>query len=62
MGFQRLAILLQSERKGDKDKGPKIWASAASNNDEGTSWSTWLIPAALAFAASLIYRMYFTKS
>lgn len=53
-------VSLQEDRTGSKDTGPKEWSSGPAQEESG--WSTWLIPAGLAFLASIIYRMYFVKS
>jgi len=52
----------ESDRKGTEDKGPKVWAeNTMSATEEGSSWMTWLVPAALAFMGSIFYRTYFAR-
>ena len=59
-------ITFQSDRKGTSNAGPKSWASSGDSSsgggDEGSSLMTWIVPAVLAFAGSMVYRMYFAKS
>merc|ERR1712241_74867 len=61
-----IGTLQESDRKGSVDKGPKSWASsgdgATSGGDEGSGLMTWIVPAVLAFAGSMIYRIYFAKA
>merc|ERR1711997_449753 len=54
--------LREEDRKGNVDTGPKSWGGGdgAGTNSEG-SWMSWLLPVVLAFAASMVYRVYFTK-
>ena len=58
-----LLFLLQSDRKGTQDAGPKSWGTApgAGNQDEG-GWKSWIVPMLLALAASMFYRVYFSKN
>ena len=53
--------LIEADRKGEADKGPKSWSTAepsAANNDDG--WSSYVVPIALSLAAAAIYRIYFS--
>jgi cytochrome b involved in lipid metabolism len=53
--------LREEDKKGNVDTGPKSWSDGSDGNTDGSSWKSWLLPIVLAFAASVIYRMYFTK-
>ena len=55
-------IIFKDDRKGQFDNGPKPWG--AEKTEEGSSdggWTSWLLAIGLAFIASIVYRMYFTK-
>ena len=52
--------LREEDKKGNVDTGPKPWGDSA-KAEGGESWTSWLVPIFLAFAASIVYRMYFTK-
>ena len=52
--------LREEDKKGNVDTGPKSWGEDNDNSDGG-SWKSYLLPVALAFAASIVYRMYFTR-
>ena len=53
--------LREEDKQGNVDVGPKPWGDSSNGNSDGSGWTSWLLPIALAFAASVIYRMYFTK-
>merc|ERR1711944_19811 len=54
--------LREEDKKGNVDSGPKPWGGESSgDNSDGSSWKTYLVPIILAFAASIVYRMYFTR-
>ena len=55
--------LEEAAKKGNVDTGPKPWGSGdgTDTNSEG-GWKSWLLPVGLALAASMVYRMYFTKA
>jgi cytochrome b involved in lipid metabolism len=53
--------LREEDKKGNVDTGPKPWGDGANENSEGGSWTSYMLPMFLAFAASIVYRMYFTK-
>ena len=53
--------LREEDKKGNVDTGPKPWGDSANENSEGGSWTSYALPMFLAFAASIVYRMYFTK-
>ena len=53
--------LREEDKKGNVDTGPKPWGDGSNDNSEGGSWTTYILPMVLAFAASIVYRMYFTK-
>jgi len=62
-----IGTIQESDRKGTSNTGPKSWASSGDSSsggggDEGSSLMTWIVPAVLAFAGSMVYRMYFAKS
>merc|ERR1719400_486518 len=61
-----IGTLQESDRKGTSNTGPKSWASSGDSSsgggDEGSSLMTWIVPAVLAFAGSMVYRTYFAKS
>ncbi|TRY61037.1 hypothetical protein TCAL_01441 [Tigriopus californicus] len=50
--------LQESDRKGEADKGPRVWSSGDSSSDD-SSWTSYLLPVGLALAAAFIYRLYF---
>lgn len=51
--------LIEADRKGETDSGPKSWSTAESaSTDDG--WSSWIMPIALSLAAAAIYRIYFS--
>jgi len=54
--------LIEEDRKGSSDQGPKAWGSSdgSEDNSEG-GWTSWILVALLAFIASIVYRVYFTK-
>ena len=52
--------LREEDKKGNVDTGPKSWGED-NNNSDGGSWKSYLLPVVLAFAASIVYRMYFTR-
>lgn len=54
--------LIEEDRKGSSDQGPKAWGSGdgSEDNSEG-GWTSWILVALLAFIASIVYRVYFTK-
>ena len=52
----------QEDRKGSLDQGPKSWGSGDGSSDSSEGgWTSWILAALLAFIASIIYRVYFTK-
>ena len=54
--------LREEDKKGNVDSGPKLWGGSSSDDSsDGSSWTTYLVPIVLAFAASIVYRMYFTR-
>merc|ERR1712039_403760 len=61
-----IGTIQESDRKGTSNTGPKSWASSGDSSsgggDERSSLMTWIVPAVLAFAGSMVYRMYFAKS
>ena len=62
MGAYLIGELREEDKKGNVDSGPKPWGGSSSDDSsDGSSWTTYLVPIALAFAASILYRMYFTK-
>lgn len=50
----------QDDKTGNVDTGPKQWSSDSHATEE-SSWLSWIVPMGLALAASLIYRIFFTK-
>ena len=56
-----LLFLIQDDRTGNLDKGPKPWGTGHDEGSSGGGWTSWLLAVGLAFVASIIYRMYFTK-
>lgn len=54
--------VVESEKKGKVDKGPKSWSSSDNNqSDNDSSWASWIIPMGIFFIASVVYRTYFNK-
>ena len=54
--------LREEDKKGNVDTGPKPWGGdSSSGGSDGSSWKSYLLPIVLAFAASIVYRMYFTR-
>jgi len=54
--------LIEEDRKGSLDQGPKSWGSGDGSSDSSEGgWTSWILAAVLAFIASIIYRVYFTK-
>lgn len=53
--------LNEEDRKGNLDSGPKSWQTENENGPPGEGWGSWILAAGLAFAASMVYRIYFTK-
>jgi len=54
--------LREEDKKGNVDSGPKPWGGDSSDdNSDGSSWKTYIVPIVLALAASIVYRMYFTR-
>jgi len=47
------------EKTNTPEKRAKKW-SGDSNDENPSSWKTWLIPMAIALTASLIFRFFFT--
>merc|ERR1711993_154255 len=52
--------LNEEDRKGNLDNGPKSWQTENENGPPGEGWGSWILAAGLAFAASMVYRIYFT--
>jgi len=44
------------------EKNSKKWGSDSDDSENSSSWKTWLIPMALALAASMIFRFFFISS
>merc|ERR1712126_207896 len=62
MSAYLIGELREEDKKGNVDTGPKPRGESSSDDSsDGSSWTTYLVPIALAFAASILYRMYFTK-
>jgi len=62
MSSYLIGELREEDKKGNVDSGPKPWGGSSSDDSsDGSSWTTYLVPIALALAASILYRMYFTK-
>ena len=55
-----LSLSFQSDRKGSEDKGPKSWGTNPGQDEGG--WKSWILPMLCAFAASVFYRLYFSKN
>ena len=54
--------LREEDKKGNVDSGPKPWGGDSSDdNSDSSSWKTYIVPIVLALAASIVYRMYFTR-
>jgi cytochrome b involved in lipid metabolism len=53
--------LIDADKTNTEESGAKKWGDD-SKDDEGSSWKSWLIPMALALAASLIFRYFFIKN
>merc|ERR1712241_1319728 len=47
--------LIEEDRKGTTDSGPKSWATGTVQDDEN-SWTSWILPVMAALAASAFYR------
>ena len=57
-----IRVYFQEDRKGSLDQGPKSWGSGDGSSDSSEGgWTSWILAAVLAFIASIIYRVYFTK-
>jgi len=52
--------LNDEDKTGSKEGSAPKWVD--SNNDNSSSWKTWLVPMALALTASLIFRFFFIKN
>jgi len=51
--------IIDEEKTNTPEKRAKKWAGDSDDNDNSSSWKTWLIPMALALTASLIFRFFF---
>lgn len=55
----KIGDIAECDRKQEVPKEKAKWESA--ETDTSSSWTAWIIPAALAIAATVIYRFFFTK-
>ncbi|XP_065210670.1 cytochrome b5 isoform X1 [Planococcus citri] len=55
----KIGELAESDRKKEAPKEKPKWE--VTDNDTSSSWTAWVIPAALAIAATVIYRFFFAK-
>lgn len=55
----KIGDIAESDRKKEVPKEKPKWDAA--DVDTSSSWTSWVIPAALALAATVIYRFFFTK-
>ena len=51
----------EADKKGIEDKGAKNWGTGTANDNQESGLSSWLLPMAIAFAAALAYRYFFTN-
>ncbi|XP_021968211.1 cytochrome b5 [Folsomia candida] len=51
--------IIDEEKTNTPEKLKKKWSGDSNDPDNSSSWKTWLIPMALALAASLIFRFFF---
>ncbi len=52
--------IVESERIGNADKGPKKWGGADEKSADDSGWSSWVMPVILAAIAAFVYRSYFS--
>jgi len=57
----QIGELIDADKTKTDDIGGKKWGDDA-KDEEGSSWKAWLIPMALALAASLLFRYFFIKN
>ncbi|XP_070152118.1 cytochrome b5 isoform X2 [Polyergus mexicanus] len=58
MESYKIGELIEEERKQDSGGKDKYWSNGANDEDNSSSWRSWLIPIALGVLATLVYRYF----
>ncbi|XP_029662769.1 cytochrome b5 isoform X1 [Formica exsecta] len=58
MESYKIGELIEEERKQDSGEKDKYWSNGANDENNSSSWRSWLIPIALGVLATLVYRYF----